>query len=83
MECVTVKQNCVKFHTEMGMIVEVEDCIELTDHLTGEIYPASKASPEQAVIIPKKWVGTKTDTLALRSEGCYRRQRSRARVGAA
>lgn len=77
------RKQHVRFVTETGMTVEIEECIELTDHLTGEIYAAHAAHPEQAVLIPGKWLRLPRDVLALRDDRCYRRQRKQQMRGAA
>lgn len=68
------RKQHIRFITEAGQTVEVEDCIELADQLTGEIYPAYKATPEQAVLIPGKWLRLPRDVLALRDDRCWARQ---------
>jgi hypothetical protein len=63
-----------KFVTETGSTVEIDEDIELTERLTGQVIVASRATPDLAVVIPARLVGASYDVQALRCEHEYARR---------
>jgi len=65
-------RQCATFITEDGDRVDVDYWLDVPNHLTGEIFPAYRATPDAAVILPPSLGLYSQEKLALRCEREYR-----------